>query len=134
MVPNIVQQLEKPLPVLMDGIMSLRLKPSTHLSQILFRYACSKQTFCYSNEQQTPGQSQEISLEKISNFFFKMCIGNTSGDWRHIVKWGDNAAGNGWSHTGCIYVYPTPQPGTVPFTVSHQVNFDSCINYHCYLN
>jgi len=49
-----------------------------------------------------------------------MCIGNTSGDWRHIVKWGDNAAGNGWSHTGCIYVYPTPQPGTVPFTVSHQ--------------
>jgi len=50
-----------------------------------------------------------------------MCIGNTSNGWRHLVKWGLDASGNGWSHLSCIYVYPTPEPGTSPFTVSHKV-------------
>ena len=52
--------------------------------------------------------------------FTQLCIGNTSTDWRHIVKWGVDASGNGWSHTACCYVFPQHQPGTQAFTVSHQ--------------
>jgi len=31
-----------------------------------------------------------------------------------------NSSESDWSHLHCVYVYPTPQPGTVPFTVSHK--------------
>jgi len=48
-----------------------------------------------------------------------LCVGNTSSDWRHLVKWGIDASGNGWNHTACCYVHPQYQPGTQPFTVSH---------------
>jgi len=48
-----------------------------------------------------------------------LCVGNTSTDWRHIVKWGVDASGNGWNHTAIIYVHPQHQPGTQAFTVSH---------------
>ena len=46
-------------------------------------------------------------------------MGNTSSDWRHIVKWGVDASGNGWNHTAVCYVHPQHQHGTQAYTVSH---------------
>ena len=51
--------------------------------------------------------------------FHQLCVGNTPSDWRHIVKWGVDASGNGWNHSGCCYVFPQYQPGSQAFTVSH---------------
>ena len=50
---------------------------------------------------------------------FQLCIGTTSTDWRHIVKWGVDASGNGWDHLTTCYVHPQQAPGSQAFTVSH---------------
>ena len=33
-----------------------------------------------------------------------LCVGNTGSDWRHIVKWGVNASGNGWNHIATVCI------------------------------
>jgi len=68
------------------------------------------------------GWTHEFSFKAYNNQTANtvpLCVGTTSTDWRHIVKWGVDASGNGWSHGAVCYVHPQHQHGTEAFTVSH---------------